>query len=165
MKSNLKWTVLAVAISAAAAAHAGQRDHNPATTVVYDEDVPKDEAILVDMGAEADVNIAKAIRLGHAFIMEFVRRASFHGMTPEHLLRLPSALGASDGGLVFAWREGTTVLGFLQAGVIARGPLGHRVVHLLEADGSIREILGRAKQEALDAFDLEREAVHRSVAA
>ena len=30
--------------------------------VVYDEDVPKDEAILVDMGAEADVNIAKAIR-------------------------------------------------------------------------------------------------------
>ena len=110
-------------------------------------------------------DIAKAIRLGHAFIMEFVRRASFHGMTPEHLLSLPSALGASDGGLVFAWREGTTVLGFLQAGVIARGPLGHRVVHLLEADGSIREILGRAKQEALDAFDLEREAVHRSVAA
>ena len=30
--------------------------------IVYDEDVPKDEAILVDMDAEADVNIAKAIR-------------------------------------------------------------------------------------------------------
>lgn len=43
MKSNLKWTVLAVAISAAAAAHAGQRDHNPATTVVYDEDVTIDD--------------------------------------------------------------------------------------------------------------------------
>ena len=32
--------------------------------VVYDEDVPREEAILVDMGAEADVNIAKAIRPG-----------------------------------------------------------------------------------------------------
>jgi putative nucleotidyltransferase with HDIG domain len=30
--------------------------------VVYDQDVPKEEAILVDMDAEADVNIAKAIR-------------------------------------------------------------------------------------------------------
>ncbi len=30
--------------------------------IVYDEDVPKDEAILVDMDAETDVNIAKAIR-------------------------------------------------------------------------------------------------------
>ena len=30
--------------------------------IVYDQDVPKDEAILVDMGAEADVNLAKAIR-------------------------------------------------------------------------------------------------------
>jgi len=30
--------------------------------VVYDEDVPKEEAILVDMDVEADVNIAKAIR-------------------------------------------------------------------------------------------------------
>ena len=30
--------------------------------IVYDQDVPKDEAILVDMDAEADVNIAKAIR-------------------------------------------------------------------------------------------------------
>ena len=30
--------------------------------VVYDGDVPKEEAILVDMDAEADVNIAKAIR-------------------------------------------------------------------------------------------------------
>ena len=30
--------------------------------IVYDQDVPKDEAILVDMDAETDVNIAKAIR-------------------------------------------------------------------------------------------------------
>ncbi len=30
--------------------------------VVYDADIPKDEAILIDMEIEADVNIAKAIR-------------------------------------------------------------------------------------------------------
>ncbi|MDD5248930.1 MAG: DUF3391 domain-containing protein [Rhodocyclaceae bacterium] len=32
------------------------------TVVIYDEDIPKDEAILVDMETETDVNIAKAIK-------------------------------------------------------------------------------------------------------
>ena len=30
--------------------------------VVYDADIPKDEAILVDMARETDVNIVKALR-------------------------------------------------------------------------------------------------------
>jgi hypothetical protein len=30
--------------------------------VIYDADVPKDEAILVDMASETDLNIAKAVR-------------------------------------------------------------------------------------------------------
>ena len=100
-------------------------------------------------------HISRAVLAALTFIDEFARRAVFHGMNPDHLLRLPSALDAGDGGLAFAWREGTKIQGFLQAGVIARGPLGHRTVHLLEADGSIRELKGLGRVQALDAFDLE----------
>lgn len=113
-------------------------------------------AALVVEGGEVTTSEerGRALTLAHDFIHQHRETAESAGMRPDHLLKLPSRLGAGDGGVAFQWRDGTRVEGFLPGAVVACGPLGFRTVHLFEEDGNARALVGRARSEALDGFDI-----------